>query len=107
MQNYFVGYSVEIHFISEDEFLRFHTSLSHRGRIYALGSSGKYRETKHSLYLDLDIGSNPDFTASSMLAGARALLKIKEDGGIGAYTPFDIPPSFFTPGNGEVGSLYL
>ena len=107
MDNYFVGYSVEIHFIGEDEFLRYHTSHSHRGRIYALGSSGRYRETKHSLYLDLDIGSNPDLTASVMLAGARALMKIKKNGGIGAYTPFDIPPSYFSPRNGENVNLYL
>ena len=107
MDNYFVGYSVEIHFISEDEFMRYHTSQSHRGRIYALGSSGRYRETKHSLYLDLDIGSNPDLTASAMLAGARALMKIKKNGGIGAYTPFDIPPSYFSPQSGENVNIYL
>lgn len=95
MEGYFKGYKTEIHFITEEEFLRYHTSSSHRGRIYSLGSSGRYREIKHSLYLDLDIGSNPDFTASVMLAGARALEKIKKDGRTGAYTPFDIPPSYF------------
>ena len=101
MDNYFRGYATEIHFISNDEFCRYHTSASHRGRVYALGSSGKYRETKHSLYLDIDIGSNPDFTASIMLSGARAAMEIKKNGGLGAYTPFDIPPSYFLPQNGD------
>ena len=97
MDGYFKDYVTEIHFISDEEFCHYHSSLSHRGRVYALGSSGRYREVKHSLYLDLDVGSNPDFTASIMLAGVRALSKIKKNGGIGAYTPFDIPPSYFAP----------
>lgn len=107
MKDYFSDYEIEIHFIDDDELSRYHTSLSHRGRIYALGSSGRYREVKHSLYLDLDIGSNPDLTASIMLAGARAAMKIKEDGGCGAYTPFDIPPSCFTPFKCENVNSYL
>lgn len=97
MEGYFKGYKTEMHFISEEEFRRYHGGFSHRGRVYSLGSSGKYKEIKHSLYLDLDIGSNPDLTASIMLAGARAISKIKKDGGQGAYTPFDIPPSYFAP----------
>ena len=97
LEGYFLGYKTEVNFITEDEFLRYHTSSSHRGRIYALGSSGRYREVKHSLYLDLDMGSNPDLTASIMLSGARAIMKIKEDGRQGAYTPLDVPPSYFAP----------
>lgn len=107
MEHYFAGYETEIHFITDDEFSRYHTTAAHRGRLYALGSSGRYREVKHSLYLDLDIGSNPDFTASIMLAGARACAKIKEDGGVGAYTPFDIPPSYFLPENSKNVNKYL
>ena len=107
MDGYFSGYHTEIHFIGEEEFCRYHTSLSHRGRVYALGSSGKYKEVKHSLYLDLDIGSNPDFTASIMLAGARAAARIKKNGGRGAYTPFDIPPSYFEHLTSENVNKYL
>lgn len=97
MAGYFRGYKTELHFITEEELLRYHSSESHRGRIYALGTSGRYKEVKHSLYLDLDAGSNADLTASIMLAGARAVMKIKKDGRIGAYSPFDIPPSYFLP----------
>ena len=107
MDGYFLGYETEIHFISDEEFSRYHTALSHRGRVIALGSSGRYREVKHSLFFDLDIGSNPDLTASIMLASARALYKIKEDGGQGAYTPFDVPPSYFSPFNRENANNYL
>ena len=107
MEGYFLGYKTEINFITEDEFLRYHTSASHRGRIYALGSSGRYREIKHSLYLDLDMGSNPDLTASIMISGAHAVMKIKKDGRHGAYTLFDVPPSYFAPVKCENVNKYL
>ena len=107
MENYFAGYEVEVHFISEDEMKKYHGALSHRGRIYALGMSGRYREVKHSLYLDLDIGSNPDLTASIMLAGAHAAHKLSLENKNGAYTVFDVPPSYFAPNKCENVNNYL
>ena len=107
MQNYFLGYETEIHFITEAEFDKYHTSNSHRGRVYALGSSGRYREVKHGLYLDLDIGSNPDFTASVMLAGARASHRLFKEERFGAYSVFDVAPSYFLPINSENANIYL
>ena len=102
MENYFVGYQTEIHFISDNEFDTHHAVRSHRGRIYALGSSGKYNEIKHSLYLNLEIGSNPDLTAAIMLSGARAVHKMHLEKRYGAYSVFDVPPSYFLPtGNGK------
>jgi diaminopimelate dehydrogenase len=107
MEGYFRGYETEIHFVTDAELSASHTSFAHRGRLFALGSSGRYREVRHSLYLDLDVGSNPDLTASIMLAGVRAVAKIKEDGGLGAYSPFDVPPSYFAPLSGENVNKYL
>ena len=107
MPGYFLGYETEIRFISDEEFSKYHNSISHRGRMYALGSGGRYREIKHSLFLDLDIGSNADLTASIMIAGARALNKIKKSGGVGAYTPLDIPPSYFVFENSKNVNNYL
>ena len=107
MDNYFSGYEVELHFISEAEMRKYHTALSHRGRVYALGTSGKYREVKHSAYLDLDIGSNPDFTASIMLSGLRAAYRLSLEKKNGAYTVFDVPPSYFVSDNCENVNSYL
>lgn len=107
MENYFSGYEVELHFISEEEMKRYHCSPSHRGRIYALGMSGRYKETKHSAFLDLEIGSNPDLTATIMLASARAAYKLHAENRDGAYTVFDIPPSYFSPLNGKNVNNYL
>ena len=97
MENYFSGYEVELHFISEDELKKYHSTQSHRGRIYALGMSGRYKEVKHSAYLDLDIGSNPDLTASIMLSAIRAAHRLEKEKKNGAYTVFDVPPSYFAP----------
>ena len=107
MENYFAGYQTEIHFVSETEFLSQHRSISHRGRIYALGNSGKYNEHRHSLYLDVEMDSNPDFTASIALCAAYAIEKIKRGGGVGAYTPLDIPPSYFVLKNCKNANNYL
>ena len=97
MENYFLGYETEIRFISDEEFDKYHRSPSHRGRIYALGSSGRYRDIKHSLYLDLDVGSNADLTASIMLAAARAAYRLYGEKSFGAYSVFDVPPVYFLP----------
>ena len=107
MDNYFSGYEIELHFISEDEMRKYHSTLSHRGRVYALGMSGKYREVKHSAYLDLDIGSNPDFTASIMLSGLRAAYRLSLEKKNGAYTVFDVPPSYFASEKCENVNNYL
>lgn len=107
IKNYFEGYETEIHFVRDEEFSTKHNRSSHRGRVYALGSSGKYKEIRHSLYLDLDIGSNPDFTASVMLAGARACYRLVIEGRHGAYSAFDIPVSYFSPFNCKNVNDYL
>ena len=107
IQNYFIGYETEVHFITEEEFDRYHTSLSHRGRVYTLGASGQYKENKHSLFLDLDVGSNPDLTASIMLASARATHKLNGKKHFGAYSVFDVPPSYFLPLNCNNVNNYL
>ena len=107
MPDYFIGYDTEIHFVDGGEFDRYHTSLSHRGRVCTLGSSGRYGEIKHSLNFDLDVGSNPDLTASIMLASARATHKLNGRKHIGAYTVFDVPPSYFLPLKCENANNYL
>ena len=90
MKDYFLGYETEIHFISESEFLKNHTRLYHKGRV--LGVS---RELGARLDFSLSFSSNPDFTASVLLALARALLRMKNAGFRGAYTMADIPPTLF------------
>ena len=67
MPGYFMGYSVDVHFIDEKEFLIEHKSLYHNGEVIAVG---KVNGQPMAADLLLNIGSNPDFTAHIMLASA-------------------------------------
>lgn len=97
LENYFSGYDTEVIFINEEEFEREHTGLYHRGRVISRSDTGLYREHPLTCTLDLEIGSNPEFTASIMLASARALYRMKKEGRVGVYTLFDLPPSYLLP----------
>lgn len=107
MENYFYGYEVEIHFVSGDEIDKYHGSLSHRGRVYACGSSGGLGEIKHLINFDLETESNPDLTASIMLSGARVAMRLYSMQQYGAYDIFDMPPSYFIPIKCENANYYL
>ena len=107
MENYFLGYETQVHFIDEDEFMRYHRARSHRGRIYANGYSGVYRENRASAIFDLELGSNPDMTAYALLSGARAAHYLNKQGRYGAYSVYDISPSVFLETMGKKESRYL
>ena len=107
MENYFSGYETEIHFLGSDDPIFSKSSPSHRGRIYALGKSGLYGETKHSAHFDLELGSNPDLTANITLVTSLVCKRLSDDGVYGSYTLFDIPPSLFCEVNGENVNKYL
>ena len=107
MKNYFYGYETELRFVSENDPVFENRSMSHRGRIYALGSSGEYRENKHVAYFDLEIGSNPDLTAHIMLTGMRVCRLLAERGRYGAFTVFDLEPSLFAEAAGRGIYEYL
>lgn len=88
MPNYFLPYNTEVHFISEEEFNQNHTNMSHGGFVLR---NGKTNENKHIIEFSLNLESNPEFTASILVAYARALYKLKEKGKIGTLTVLDIP----------------
>ncbi|SJM56567.1 diaminopimelate dehydrogenase [Gulosibacter sp. 10] len=94
MPDYFVGYETEVHFISEEEFLRDHQGLPHGGRVITSGSLGESRST---VEFSLDLESNPDFTAASMVAYGRAAARLAEAGETGARTVLEIPPYLISP----------
>lgn len=88
MPNYFADYNTEVHFITEDEFDVKHQKMSHGGFVLR---NGKTNENKHVIEFSLNLDSNPEFTACVLVAYARALYKLKENGNIGALTVLDIP----------------
>lgn len=103
MPLYFDGYETEVNFISEEEFIKEHKKLYHRGRLISSGMTGKYLENREALNLEIELDSNPQFTAYILLASARAVCRMNREKNFGAYTFFDVPPKYFYP----EGSLSL
>ena len=48
----------------------------------------------------MDLGSNPEFTGSVLVAYARAIAKMSHEGRNGAVTVFDIPFAALSPMSG-------
>ena len=49
----------------------------------------------------MKLDSNPEFTASVIVAYARAIFAMKQDGMIGCKTVFDVAPAYLSPLSGE------
>lgn len=88
MPNYFDEYDTVVHFISEEEFDRDHGAMPHGGFVLR---GGKAQGKDCSLEFALKLESNPDFTASVLMAYAAAAYKLYNEGKRGALTILDIP----------------
>lgn len=96
MPNYFSDYDTTVHFISEEELKRDHSKMPHGGFVIRSGNTGKENETKQIVEFSLNLESNPEFTASVLLAYARAAYKLNKNGDKGAKTILDIPPKLLS-----------
>lgn len=94
MPNYFEPYHTTVHFISEEELRKNHHTMPHGGFVLRSGktSDNTNQVTEFSLKLD----SNPEFTASVLVAYARAITKLRKSGSTGAITVLDVPISFLS-----------
>lgn len=100
MPNYFADYDTTVHFISREELNRDHGGIPHGGFVLRSGKTGVAGETQHVLEYAIKLGSNPEFTASVLVAYARATARLASHGGKGAFTIFDIPPAWLSPKSG-------
>lgn len=89
MPNYFSDYDTTVHFITEEELKREHSGMPHGGFVIRTGETGE--GTKQRIEFSLDLGSNPEFTSSVLVAYARAIAKMAREGKKGALTVFDVP----------------
>ncbi|MEF9938664.1 MAG: diaminopimelate dehydrogenase [Clostridium sp.] len=94
MPNYFSDYDTTVHFISEEEMQREHGKLPHGGIVLRSGRTGWEEEHKHVIEYQLKLDSNPEFTASVIVAYARAAYRLAQEGQSGCKTVFDIAPSY-------------
>lgn len=95
MPNYFEPYNTVVHFISEEELHKNHSGMPHGGFVLRSGntSEGVNQVAEFSLKLD----SNPEFTASVLVAYARGVHRLSKEGKTGAVTVLDIPVSYLLP----------
>ncbi len=97
MPNYFDEYDTTVTFISEEEFDAVHNKMPHGGFVMRSGMTGEGETTHQMVEYSLRLDSNPEFTASVLVAYARALNRLKERGETGCKTVFDIAPVDLSP----------
>lgn len=100
MPNYFADYDTTVHFISEEELKANHSGIPHGGFVLRSGVTGMEKENKHLIEYSLKLDSNPEFTASVIVAYARAAYRMSQEGMTGCKTVFDVPPAYLSPLSG-------
>ncbi len=96
MPNYFADYDTTVHFITMDELKRDHSGIPHGGFVIRTGKTGANKEHNHVIEYSLKLDSNPEFTASVIVAFARAAHRLTVKGESGCKTVFDIPPALLS-----------
>ena len=94
MPNYFADYDTTVNFITEEELQKNHAGIPHGGFVIRSGKTGWNLEHNHIIEYSLKLDSNPEFTASVIVACARAAVRMKSEGMKGCKTIFDIPPAY-------------
>ena len=99
MPHYFDEYNTEVHFITEEELRKNHSGIPHGGMVLRSGKTGAGNQ--HIIEFGLKLDSNPEFTASVLVAYARAVYKFAEEGHKVAKTVFDVPYAYLSPKSPE------
>ena len=101
MPNYFADYDTIVHFITAEELARDHAGIPHGGFVIRTGKTGADLEHNHVIEYSLKLDSNPEFTASVIVAYARATYRMNKEGVVGCKTVFDVPPVYLSPKSRE------
>lgn len=101
MPNYFADYDTIVHFISEEELKANHSGIPHGGFVFRSGVTGWNKENQHIVEYSLKLDSNPEFTASVIVAYARAVNRLAKEGNSGCKTVFDIAPAYLSAQSAE------
>ena len=96
MPNYFADYDTIVHFITKEELARDHGGIPHGGFVIRSGKTGLDSEHTHIIEYSLKLDSNPEFTASVIVAYARAAYRLNKEGSKGCKTVFDVPPAYLS-----------
>lgn len=101
MPNYFAEYDTTVHFITQEELKQNHSGIPHGGFVIRSGKTGWNEENSHVIEYSLKLDSNPEFTASVIVAYARAAYRMNKEGMSGCKTVFDVAPAYLSPLSGE------
>lgn len=101
MPNYFADYDTTVHFITEEELNRDHAGIPHGGFVIRTGKTGANLENNHVIEYSLKLDSNPEFTSCVIIAYARAMFRMRQEGMTGCKTVFDVAPAYLSPMSGE------
>ena len=101
MPNYFSDYDTTVNFISQEELNANHSGIPHGGFVIRSGSTGVNGQNKHIIEYSLKLDSNPEFTASVIVAYTRAVARLYKEASFGCKTVFDIAPAYLSPLSGE------
>lgn len=99
MPNYFEPYNTVVHFITEEELIKNHSGMPHGGFVLRSGCTSD--NTNQVAEFSLKLDSNPEFTASVLVAYARGIYRLRKEGKTGAVTVLDIPVSYLLPKSNE------
>jgi len=94
MPAYFADYNTTVHFISAEELKREHSAMAHGGVVFRTGKTGS--GSGHVIEYSLKLDSNPEFTSSVLVAYARAVHRLHQEGVTGCKTVLDIPPAYLS-----------
>ena len=97
MPNYFADYDTAVHFITQDELKAEHSGMPHGGSVIRCGKTGLSGKNTHTVEFSLKLDSNPEFTASVLVAYARAIYKMHSRGEVGCKTVLDVAPIDLSP----------
>ena len=97
MPNYFADYDTTVNFVTLEELRREHGGLPHGGSVIRNGKTGVDGENTHTVEFSLKLDSNPEFTASVLVAYARAINRMNKCKDYGCKTVFDVAPADLSP----------
>lgn len=95
MPDYFADYDTTVNFITAQELARDHSAMPHGGFVIRSGTTGT--DSAQIMEFGLKLGSNPEFTASVLVAYARAAYRLRQQGAVGAMSVLDIAPGLLSP----------
>ena len=94
MPNYFDEYDTTVNFVSSEELATKHSGLPHGGTVIGVGETSE--GVRQVIEFSLNLDSNPEFTASVLIAYARATYRMWQEGIRGAKNFSDVPVKYLS-----------